>query len=269
MLTTKRYDYVPFTSINVHPSIANHRALNEQKVAHYAEDILKNGLLEPLIVWERKSGEYFLVGGFHRLAAIQIIRQGHAGYFDRVDVRVVDGDIDEMRALNLKLNADRLDAKVADYFNAIIYLNNANWDKEKIALFLDKTVTWIEEIIRYVPGMDPRLRKLLDEGRVSWNRAKNICRMALEADPGKEKEVLEKALAEIATGESQQASIARRPLTFRSLSNRLNKHIEKKSNLNFTVSAEDLLSLIKILRGHDYTDAHIERVRKNFPGLME
>ena len=31
MLTTKRYDYVPFHSIRVHPSIANHRAVNEQK----------------------------------------------------------------------------------------------------------------------------------------------------------------------------------------------------------------------------------------------
>ena len=70
-----------------------------------------------------------------------------------------------MRALNLKLNADRLDAKPSDYFDAVIYLNNANWEKSKIAAFLDKSVSWIEDIVRYVPGMDPRLRKLLDEGK--------------------------------------------------------------------------------------------------------
>ncbi len=125
---------------------------------------MKNGLLEPLIVWERTNGEYYMVGGFHRLAAIKAIREKHAGYFDRMDVRLVSGEIDEMRALNLKLNADRLDAKITDYFEPVLYLNNANWNKERIANFLDKSVTWIEEIIRFVPGMDSRLRKLLEGG---------------------------------------------------------------------------------------------------------
>ena len=56
MLATKRYDYVPFDAIQVHPSIANHRAVNPEKVRHYKDDILKNGLLEPLVVWERNHG---------------------------------------------------------------------------------------------------------------------------------------------------------------------------------------------------------------------
>ena len=79
MLTTKRYDYVPFDSIGEHPALANHRPINDRKVAHYAEDIQKNGLLEPLVVWERQHGEYFLVGGFHRMAALRAIHSvgGH------------------------------------------------------------------------------------------------------------------------------------------------------------------------------------------------
>ncbi|MFN6192934.1 MAG: ParB N-terminal domain-containing protein, partial [Planctomycetota bacterium] len=93
MVTTKRYDYVPIDQVRVHPLVGNHRALDDRKVAHYHDDILKNGLLEPLVVWERASREYFLVGGFHRLAAIQRIRAARPGWFDRVDVRVVAGVI--------------------------------------------------------------------------------------------------------------------------------------------------------------------------------
>jgi len=99
MLTTKRYEYMPFDSIEIHPLISNHRPLKPGKVSHLERDILKNGLLEPLIVWERTNGQYYMVGGFHRLAAIKAIREKHAGYFDRMDVRLVSGELDEMRAL--------------------------------------------------------------------------------------------------------------------------------------------------------------------------
>ena len=266
MLTTKRYDYVSIDQIHMHPCITNHRPLNEQKVAHYSEDILKNGLLEPLIVWERKPGEYFLVGGFHRLTAIKDIRSRHAGYFDRIDVRVVDGELDEMRALNLKLNADRLDAKPSDYFDAVIYLNNANWDKQKVAQFLDKSVSWIEDIVRYVPGMDPRLRKMLDEGKISWNRARNICRAALDAEPGLEKDVIENALAELAAPDSSKT--VRRPLTVKKVARRLFKQVETNPKARYTLSAEDLLSLFLVLQGNGYGESHLERVRKAFPSFL-
>lgn len=267
MLTTKRYDYVPFDHIHIHPCIANHRALSEQKVRHYTQDILKNGLLEPLIVWERKPGEYFLVGGFHRLGAIRAIREKNAGYFDRVDVRVVDGDLEEMRALNLKLNADRLDAKTSDYFDVVIYLNNANWPKEKIASFLDRSEGWIEEIIRYVPGMDPRLRKMMDEGRISWNRARTICREVLEAAPGGEKEALERALAGL-TGEGSRPKAARRALTLHGATKRLTVQAEKTPRARYTVTAADLLALLLVMRGNGTGAAHVERARKAFPGLF-
>ncbi len=264
MLTTKRYDYVPFEQIHIHPCIANHRGLNERKVAHYAEDILKNGLLEPLIVWERKPGEFFLVGGFHRLNAIRRIREKNPGYFDRIDVRVVNGELDEMQALNLKLNADRLDAKITDYFDAVIFMNNANWNAERIASFLDKSVSWIEDIIRYAPGMDPRLRKAMEEGRISWNRAKTICREALDAAPGQERAIIEKALAAL----DQPQAAPKRVLTIRKAARTISLWVEKKPKAKYTVSGDDLLSLLLVLQGKE-DPAHLERVQKSFPGLVD
>jgi ParB family transcriptional regulator, chromosome partitioning protein len=273
MLTTKRYDYVPFERVLEHPLIANHRALNLEKVRHYEEDILRNGLLEPLVVWERKHQEYFLVGGFHRLNAIKRIRQKNPGYYDRIDVRVVSGDLEEIRALNLKLNADRLDAKITDYFDTILYLNNANWPKERIAGFLDKSVSWVEEILRFVPSMDPRVRALLHEGRISWSKAKQICRKALDAEPGQERNVVDAALHELESPQSKEGQSKERPfvLTPKVAHRRFARQLEKAPDETYTVSGRDLLSLLTLLAGKADADAeqHLERVREIFPSLVD
>jgi ParB-like chromosome segregation protein Spo0J len=268
MFTTKRYEYMPFDNIQIHPFISNHRPFELDKVAHYERDILKNGLLEPLIIWERKHGEYFMVGGFHRLAAIKAIREKHPGYFDYVDARVVSGEIDEMRALNLKLNADRLDTRITDYFDTVVYLNNANWDKERIAEFLDRNVSWVEEIIRFAPRMDPRLRKMLQEGKVSWNKAKAICRDMLAVPREKEKEVADKLIEELNKREGSKRP-KRRPLSLKKAISRLTKQFEKDPKKSYTVAVADLLSLFMVMGGKEYTESHLVRVRKTFPGLVD
>ena len=268
MLTTKRYEYMPFENIRTHPLISNHRPFKRDKVAHLERDVLKNGLLEPLIVWQRTNGEYYMVGGFHRLAAIEAIRGKYLGYFDNIDVRVVSGELDEMRALNLKLNADRLDTKITDYFETVLYLNNANWEKERIASFLDKSVAWLEEIIRFVPGMDARLTKMLEEGKVSWNKAKSICRQILAAPPEKQKAVTDKLIAGLnrSDGSIRQK---KRVLSPQKAIKRLTKQFEKDPKTCFTVDLQGLLSLFVVLSGKDSSESHIERVCKTFPGLMD
>lgn len=268
MLTTKRYDYVSFNSIKVHPDVRNHRALDRRKVAHYQEDILKNGLLEPLIVWEKRHGEYFLVGGFHRIAAIGAIRGENPGYFDRVDVRVVAGEIEEIRALNLKLNADRLDTKITDYFEVVVYLNNANWSRERIADFLDRSESWIAEIVRFAPQMDQRVRGLLEEGRISWAKAKAVCKAIEDAEAGEEGRELERQLATLHGGNG--ASLAKRkPLTYRKARKRLTDAAKKNPRATYQVGSEDLMALLLVLEGREFEPSHIERVRSCFPGLLE
>lgn len=270
MVTTKRYDYVPIDQVLEHPLIANHRELNESKVSHYQRDILKNGLLEPLVVWERKAREYFLVGGFHRLTAIKRIRAEHPGYYDRVDVRVVTGEIEEIRALNLKLNADRLDAKISDYFDTILYLNNANWSTQRIAAFLDKSESWVEEILRYVPGMDPRVRALLHAGKLSWGKARQICRRVLAAPPGDERRVADAALRELEDAGRGEKSFV---LTPKAAQRRFAKQVERDPERVYSVRAQDLYSLLTVLSGKVVDGAegkrHLERVKEIFPALME
>ena len=260
MLATKRFDYVPFDKVHLHPSVANHRPLNEAKVAHYAEDILRNGLLEPIVVWERNPGEFYLVGGFHRHNAIRRIRSQNPGYFDRVDVRVVHGELDEIQALNLKLNADRLDARVTDYFDAVIFMANANWDVQRIARFLDKNAAWIEDILRYAPGMDSRVRRMLEAGEISWAKAKDVCKAVLAAPAGQERAALDAALARLRA----PAKSAPRILTYRAAAKRLKARKEA-----YKVTGEDLVALLQVLRGASADPEAVAKVRAAFPGLLD
>jgi hypothetical protein len=261
MLTTKRYEYLNFDKIGFHPVLNNHRALNPSKVSHLEKDILTNGLLEPLVVWERNPGEFYLVGGFHRMEAIKGVRARNPGYFDRVDVRVVSGDPDEIRALNLKLNADRLDTNITDYFDTVVYLNNANWTRERIAEFLDKSTAWIDDIVRFAPMITGPMHDKLKTGDLSWNKAKEIIQTTLKAPVGREKETLEKALAK-----AHEHKV--RPLTFRSAIGHIAKVIEEKPSQTFTIHAEDLYALMVTLQGKNYTPEHLERIKKAFPGLL-
>jgi len=261
MLTTKRYEYLEFDRIAVHPTVGNHRQVNQSKVAHLESDILKNGLLEPLVVWERTPNEFYLVGGFHRATAIKEIRSKNPGYFDRVDVRVVAGEHDEIRALNLKLNADRLDIKITDYFETVIYLNNVNWSSERIGDFLDKSSAWIEEIIKFAPMINESLRAKLEAGEMSWSRAKEIISRTLSAKPGEEKAVMDEELAK------QQSKVIK-PLTFKSAFSHFDKIKRSNPSATYTLKLDDISSLLKVLQGKTYDKKDVKIVSAIFPELF-
>lgn len=264
MLTTRRYEYLHLRAIRLHPEILNRR-IDPQKVEHYRSDILNHGLLEPLVVWEKNRGEYYLVGGFHRYEAIKKIREERPDYFEQVDVRVVAADLDEIRALNLKLNADRVDVRITDFFETIVHLNNANWSKSRIAEFLDRSISWVEDIIRYVPSMPAELRTRMEEGRLSWERAKRICRAIREAEAGSERQVLERELERL----DGPTAPVRRPLTVSKAKRRLVKHVRRNPNTMFAISGEQLLSLLVLLEGKEADEQHLDAVRRSFPGLLE
>lgn len=262
MLATKRYEYLPIGKIEIHHTLTNHRMLDRAKVAHLEQDIVSNGLLEPLVVWERTGDEYYLVGGFHRMEAIHGIRRNHPGYFDRVDARVVAGDPDEIKALNLKLNSDRVDTRITDYFQTVIYLNNANWSKERIAEFFDKSTSWIDDIIRYAPLVTESMREKLSSGALSWTRAKEILQKTLKAPAGNEKEIIEQELA-------QPVRSVAKPLPFPSTIKRLGKSLSAEPERTFTLSTGDLYALLVALRGRNVEEEHLQRVRKVLPILWD
>lgn len=110
---------------------------------------------------------------------------------------------------------------------------------------------------------------MLDEGKISWNRAKAIAKAVQDAPAGKEREVLEQLLG-VANGDGngQNGTAKRRPLTFRSAKQRLTQHAEKHPEMTFQVNTHDLLSLLLVLEGKQYEETHLQRVRSLFPQLV-
>ncbi len=260
MLATKRYEYLAIEQIEYHHTLTNHRALDMAKVSHLEKDIVSNGLFEPLVVWERNSSEYYLVGGFHRMEAIQGIRRSNPGYFDRVDVRIVTGDPDEIKALNLKLNADRVDTRITDYFQTVIYLNNVNWPKDRIAEFFDKSISWIDDIIRFAPLTTEPMREKLANGELSWSRAKEILRKSLQAPAGNEKAIITEEL-------SRPVKAKSKPLPLPGTIKRLSKNLETSPTQSLKIDTRDLYALLVTLRGKNVEAEDLERARKAFPML--
>ncbi len=214
------------------------------------------------MVWERNNKEYYLVGGFHRMQAIQGIRKANPGYFDRVDVRIVTGDPDEIKALNLKLNSDRVDTKITDYFQTVIYLNNANWPKGRIADFFDKSISWIEDIIRYAPLTTDLMREKLANGDISWSRAKTILRKALKAPAGNEKEIIQHEL-------TQPTRSVAKPLPIQKTIKHLSKSLNSEPKRTFKVNTQDIYSLLITLQGKNASEEDIIRVKNAFPILWD
>ncbi len=116
--------------------------------------------------------------------------------------------------------------------------------------------------------MDPRLRKMLQEGKVSWNKAKAICRDMLAVPREKEKEVADKLIEELNKREGSKRP-KRRPLSLKKAISRLTKQFEKDPKKSYTVAVADLLSLFMVMGGKEYTESHLVRVRKTFPGLVD
>ena len=120
--------------------------------------------------------------------------------------------------------------------------------------------------VRFMPSMDPRLRALLDEDKVSWSKARSICRQAMAAEPGRERAVIDLALKELQDG---PVVLPRRVLSPKSATKRLTKHIEQHPQATYTVTAQDLLALVSLLTGpRDAQQEHLERVRQRFPALV-
>ncbi len=265
MLKTKRYEYFPFEKIRIHPDIINHRRLDFRKVDHYEKDILQNGLIEPLVIWETEGGEHYLVGGFHRTSAIRAIRDKHPGYFDYVDVRMVSGAFDDIMALNLKLNSDRLDAKPVEFFDTVIHLHEAGWSNEKIADFLDRKKGWVDEIIQYVPSMDLRLKRMLSRGKVTWAKARSICKLAEKAG-GQSGDVFDQAILDM--GKKKKAR-PRSPLTAGAVKHKLNSELKKDQTRVHILTSHDLYAFVRLIEGRSFTDEDVEKVRTKLPHLFE
>ncbi len=64
--------------------------------------------------------------------------------------------------------------------------------------------------------------------------------------------------------------LPRRALSPKSSTKRLAKHVAENPKATYTVSGQDLLSLVSLLTGpRDAQEEHLQRVRERFPELID
>ena len=113
-----------------------------------------------------------------------------------------------------------------------------------------------------------RVRALLHDGKLSWSKAKQICRRIADAAPGDERAVADEALRELESGAKPEPRYVLSP---KRAHQRLARQLAADPKAKYTVSAQDLFSLLTLLAGKADGDAdrHLERVREIFPALVD
>jgi len=117
-------------------------------------------------------------------------------------------------------------------------------------------------IVRYAPLTSENMREKLANGELSWSKAKEILRKALQAPPGNEKQIIEDELTKPARPTSK-------PLPFQKTLKRLSVSMKDSPNQTFKANTQDLYSLLVTLRGKNVEQADLDRVRKAFPVLWD
>ncbi len=155
--------FLPLELIIEHPKIGS-REIDKEHAGELKESIRRNGLDTPLSIWnggdvtpEMQVGNKtypssFLAAGFHRRAALRSLKKEDPNAFDKlfpngVPVRIFDGSMAEIIALQLRENLDRKNPTAEEIMPQIMRLRDEFKMKNKeIARRVGRSDAYISEL---------------------------------------------------------------------------------------------------------------------------
>lgn len=168
-------------------------------IEELAQDIHDNGLLQPLIVLEKKASggrgakgfqlpdgsytwtRYILIGGFRRHRAIQYIRKNlDKNAFARVAVTLRHGNEDDCLFDQLRENVQREDLSPADCAAAIVAMTKRGHTQSDIAKRLGKSGAWVSTLVSFHASASEPLRKAAAAGEISFTTARTLAALPEE-----------------------------------------------------------------------------------------
>lgn len=210
--------FVALKYIVQHPEIKkSQRQLDDETVQSLTKDISRNGLLQPLLVWngggdgtlmEIGSGEEapssFLVDGNHRLAALKAIFKSDGALFKErfpngVPVYVVSGELKDALAAQVRANVQRKDPEAGEIFPVIERLMSKEFGmrQKDVAKAIGKSEAYVSNILSIKETLGEEGAEEVKKGGMRLSDAKSAAREVRKAKKeGKSvnvKEVLEKA----------------------------------------------------------------------------
>lgn len=160
--------------IKVDPATNARRKLRD--IEELAASLRDHGLLQPLVVRrdEGESGQYILVAGHRRMAAIKFLQSnGWATDWRSVPVLIRDEPMDQATVLSLVENLQREDLTPTEESDALGRLvRERGWSTRKIASVIHRSQAYVSRRLRVYE--DPALRRLVLTDRLAVSVAEEL-----------------------------------------------------------------------------------------------
>jgi len=143
------------------------KIFNDEKLQELSESIVKNGLLQPVVV-TRNSGTYLLIAGERRVRATKLAN------ISTIKALVLDVDTTQLRELALIENIQRDDLNIIEIaYSYAGLINDYNMTHEELSNMVSKSRSSISNILR-VLTLSAFSQKMLGSEEISLGHAKLI-----------------------------------------------------------------------------------------------
>lgn len=143
------------------------KIFNEEKLKELSDSILRNGLLQPIVVTKNED-RYLLIAGERRLRATTL-----AG-FDKIKAIILNVDNDKLRELALIENIQRDDLNIIEIaYSYAGLINDYNITHEELAQVVSKSRSSISNTLRLLT-LSSYTQKMLGSNKISTGHAKVI-----------------------------------------------------------------------------------------------
>lgn len=138
------------------------------EIDELADDIKKNGLINPLQVHDNGDGTFQLIAGFRRYKALQKIGATEA------PVTIYRGLSESARRMiNISENLQRQSLSPIEEAEAIVRLFPSEVSPEEVATALNKSVSWVYGRLSLLK-LSPELRAAVHEGTLPVYKAQKV-----------------------------------------------------------------------------------------------
>ena len=149
-------------------------------ITELAKSIRETGLNDPPLVWEQAEGDYILVDGYRRFAAIDALREEDASAFEQLVVTVLPVDLVGALAKNLAANIQRADLNPADKIDAVARLYTSLPDQTAVADHLGMSQPWVSTMLKIKKCVIPAALVALRQDKVSLTFIKSLSKVTDE-----------------------------------------------------------------------------------------
>jgi len=148
---------------------------DDDHVIELSMNILKQGLLQPIVVRPKENGRYQLDAGFHRLSAFHRLQR------KTITAHIIDEPKASTKAVALIENILRRNISIREECQAVKHLNEEEGlSPSSICDLLGKTRSWVDQRLM-IPNFPEKLREEVMDGRIPIRTAEVIA--TIEDEP--------------------------------------------------------------------------------------